>query len=63
MLATHVETDERVDRFIKANFANEGVQVKSHPAVPSGRVLTDKNDDQMFVFFDAAEDRVSYLFL
>lgn len=49
---------EKVDRWIAANFEPDAITVDDWPLLPAGKRITDREGDQMLVYYDLLYDRV-----
>lgn len=56
------QLQEKVDRWIRANFDVSWITVTDFSVLPYGRLITDRNGDQMAVFYDYFRDQVTYFF-
>ena len=56
------ECQRKVNDWIKANFDLSEIVVEEFLVLPYGRLIKDRNGDQMAVFYDYFYDRVSYFF-
>ena len=53
-----MKSDERVKEWIESTF--EDVEVKPFPILPAGRIVRDRNGDEILAYYDMLTDSVKY---
>lgn len=53
---------QEVDKFISDNFEIEDFQVTDFKLLPGGKVLTDRNNDTILIFYDIQSEKVVFEF-
>lgn len=53
---------QEVEKFINDNFEIEDFQVTDFKLLPGGKVLTDRNNDTILIFYDIQSEKVVFEF-
>lgn len=50
--------EQKVMDFINSNFYESGIKVTSFKGLPGGKIITDKNDKKMLIYYDLLKEKI-----